>query len=112
MIMNKLPYSLRSKLPPVPGVYYVSSGEVLLYVGASSNIKQRFEKKHSHQDLFYRHKVDSIGWMETPDYARLELPETIRLKPILNKYNSCGFRRYTAHTIFEGPWWKQLSLAI
>lgn len=110
--MNKLPYKIRSKLPSVPGVYYVYSGEVLLYIGGSRNIKQRFDKRHNYQNLFYLHNVDSIGWMEATNYARLERTEILRLKPLLNKYNSCGFRRYTPCAIFEGPWWKQLSLAI
>ncbi|MFM6077120.1 MAG: hypothetical protein ACKPCI_01170, partial [Dolichospermum sp.] len=77
--MNKLPYKIRSKLPSVPGVYYVYAGELLLYVGASSNLKQRFDKKHNRQNLFYLHSVDSIGWLEPTTYAALERTEIIRL---------------------------------
>lgn len=109
--MDSITYRYRRLLPPSAGLYYVYAGSELLYIGATSNLQQRFTKKHHHQDLFYECGVTHIGYVLTPDYIALEPMEILRLKPRLNRYLSHWFRRYRPHSIFEGDYWKQLELA-
>jgi len=37
------PDSLPPQLPPTPGVYFISRGEQLLYVGQTGNLKERYK---------------------------------------------------------------------
>lgn len=104
LIMINLLFSNKCNLPAAPGVYFVYAGSELLYIGASSNLKQRFSKKHKYQARFMSHGADRIGYLVTDDHKRLESDLIIDLQPKLN--------RYGLWTIHHGPWWNQLSLAI
>ena len=102
--MTNLLFTNKCNLPAAPGVYLVYAGSELLYVGASSNLKQRFSKKHKYQARFINHGADRIGYVLTDDFKRLESELIISNQPKLN--------RYGLWTISHGPWWFQLSLAI
>ena len=102
--MSNLLFSNKCNLPALPGVYFVYAGSELLYVGASSNLKQRFSKKHKYQARFINQGADRIGYLVISDYKRLEAELIIDLQPKLN--------RYGLWTVSRGPWWSQLTLAI
>ena len=102
--MTNLLFSEKSNLPAAPGVYFVYAGSELLYVGGSSNLKQRFSKKHKYQARFIDYGADRIGYVLTDDFKRLESELIIELQPKLNKYG--------LWTVSRGPWWTQLTLAI
>lgn len=104
LIMSNLLFTEQCNLPAAPGVYFVYAGSELLYIGASSNLKQRFTKRHKYQARFIDHGADRIGYVPTDDYKRLESELIIELQPKLN--------RYGLWTIHHGPWWFQLTLAI
>lgn len=104
LIMINLLFSNKCNLPAAPGVYLVYAGSELLYVGGSSNLKQRFSKRHKYQARFIDHGADRIGYLVTSEFKRLESELIINHQPKLNKYG--------LWTIHHGPWWFQLSLAI
>lgn len=102
--MINLLFTKQCNLPAAPGVYLVYAGSELLYVGASSNLKQRFSKKHKYQARFIDQGADRISYLVTDEYKRLESELIIRNQPKLN--------RYGLWTVSRGPWWFQLSLAV
>lgn len=53
----------RGKLPPIPAIYLVFSSNNLLYVGRSSNLRQRWQSHHRHHQFKLIEGLQ-IAWFE------------------------------------------------
>lgn len=84
-----VPFSSRAALPPVCGIYFVVTGEQVVYVGLSNNIKNRWANHHILQrctSLQEQGTKLSIVWFEAEECLLEEVEWQIvsRLRPTLN----------------------------
>ena len=80
-------------LPREPGVYLVYSGEVILYVGGTRNLRERW-LDHKRRGEFLRAGADKIGFCVLEDWRRVERELQWKLLPLLNREPFLGINRY------------------
>lgn len=76
----------RLALPRKPGVYFVTDGDGVVYIGQAQSIRDRWRNHHRAVDLVMLDSV-RIAWVEQADeLARLELEASLtrELRPRLN----------------------------
>lgn len=101
--VNPTPYSFfaRESLPAVACLYFVDADGVLLYLGASENIRKRWR---SHHHAFHLAESSNRIWViETPKYRSWERPLIRHLCPRWNDSPPPGrlFRGGRAFSILE-----------
>lgn len=82
----------KAALPKASGVYVVLSGDTVVYVGASVNIRARWGSHHRISEIKHLSNV-SICYFEMPidDAARLEQLLITQLQPLLNSPTASSY---------------------
>jgi hypothetical protein len=85
--LPRLPFSERGKLPDCPAVYFVTSGDELLYIGCSGSLRHRWATHHRLKQFSLIPNV-VIAWLETPieNIYRVEDASIVRFQPRYNKH--------------------------
>ncbi|EKQ70352.1 GIY-YIG domain-containing protein, putative endonuclease [Leptolyngbyaceae cyanobacterium JSC-12] len=89
--LPKVAVSNRSNLPEVAGVYFVLGRTEILYIGMSTNIKDRWRRHHKLEFLVDKRDVH-IAWLEASTNGLRELENKLinKYDPILNGSLNCG----------------------
>lgn len=84
--LPSIPFADRANLPEFSGVYFVCSGQQVLYVGQSNNIRDRWKQHHRSAQLSQFGDV-RIYWLHTPVgfLGILEKAMINQLSPLLNE---------------------------
>jgi len=94
-IMSYLPhvklYNTKEELPNVPGVYFIigqsdiDSQQIILYIGQSGNLQQRFKTHHVYQQCLAYDRLCEVYWLNCWNHVELEKTLISKFTPKFNK---------------------------
>jgi predicted GIY-YIG superfamily endonuclease len=115
LALPSLPLSDRFKLPNLPAIYFVISGEQIIYIGQTTSLTRRFLSHHKLKEFIGASPEPCVAWLECNDLSLLKQIEYALIKhfaPTSNTLIKATERSYISYPgeYYDDAWTVEAAL--